>query len=200
MLKMIKGVKIKDADKLNEEYTIDENSLIANINADKILKIINQFVDMQKEPLFLILEVPTSQNNEEVKGNVIEQTHKDVYYLDNMSIPFVKELLTVFGNLFVNDGMSQIGVGNHVTNAEIMTDKYNVVTIFNGKDEQTRYIELLNNNGIKKVDELVTAWNFFNESNPGECNRIDEDGKSVYDAIEVLTKEAGLYFAERRED
>ena len=200
MLKMIKGVKINDADKLNEEYTIDENSLIANINADKILKIINQFVDMQKEPLFLILEVPTSQDNEEVKGNVIEQTHKDVYYLDNMSIPFVKKLLTVFGNLFVNDGMSQIGVGNHVTNAEIMTDKYNVVTIFNGKDEQTRYIELLNNNGIKKVDELVTAWNFFNELNPGECNRIDEDGKSVYDAIEVLTKEAGLYFAERRED
>ena len=71
MLKMIKGVKINDADKLNEEYTIDENSLIANINADKTLKIINQFVDMQKEPLFLILEVPTSQDNEEVKGNII---------------------------------------------------------------------------------------------------------------------------------
>lgn len=130
MLKMIKGVKINDADKLNEEYTVDKNSLVANINADKILKIINDFVDMQKEPLFLILEVPT---------------------------------------------------------------------IFYGKDDSKKYTELLNNNGIKKVDELVTAWNFFNESNPGECNRIDEDGKSVYDAIKVLTKETGLYLAERRE-
>lgn len=37
MLKMIKGVKINDADKLNEEYTVDKNSLVANINADKIL-------------------------------------------------------------------------------------------------------------------------------------------------------------------
>ncbi len=199
MLKMIKGVKINDADKLNEEYTVNENSLVANINADKILKIINDFVDMQKEPLFLILEVPTSEENEKIKGNIIKQIHKDVYYLDNMSITLAKELLKVFGNLFVNDGMAQIGVGNHVTNAEIMTGKYNVVTIFYGKDDSKKYNELLNNNGIKKVDELVTAWNFFNESNPGECNRIDEDGKSVYDAIKVLTKETGLYLAERRE-
>ena len=199
MLKMIKGVKINDADKLNEEYTVNENRLVANINADKILKIINDFVDMQKEPLFLILEVPTSEENEEIKGNIIKQIHKDVYYLDNMSITLAKELLKVFGNLFVNDGMAQIGVGNHVTNAEIMTGKYNVVTIFYGKDDSKKYNELLNNNGIKKVDELVTAWNFFNESNPGECNRIDEDGKSVYDAIKVLTKETGLYLAERRE-
>ena len=53
---------------------------------------------------------------------------------------------------------------------------------------------------IKIVEDLVTAWDFFSDSNQGECNRVDEDGKSVYDAIEVLTKEAGLYFAERRED
>lgn len=200
MLKMIKGVKINDADKLNEEYTIKENGFIANINVDKILKIINEFVDMQEEPLFLILEVPTSKDNEYIKGNIIQQTHKDVYYLDNMSIPFVKKLLKSFGKLFVNDGMSQIGVGNHVTNAEIIKGKYNVVTIFKGKDDLDKYQKLLENNNIKKVEELVTAWNFFTQSNPGECNLIEEDGKSVYDAIDILTKEAGLYFAERREN
>lgn len=164
MLKMIKGVKINDADKLNEEYAFKENSFIANINADKILKIINEFVDMQEEPLFLILEVPTSKDNEYIKGNIINQTHKDVYYLDNMSIPFVKELLKSFGKLFVNDGMSQIGVGNHITNAEIIKGKYNVVTIFKGKDNLDKYQKLLENNNIKKVEELVTAWNFFTQS------------------------------------
>lgn len=199
MLKMIKGAKVNDADKLSEEYMLGNNNIVANINADKILKIINDFVDMQKEPLFLILEVPTNSDNENIQGNMIEQLHKDVYYLDNMSNTSIKELLKVFGNLFINDGTSQIGVGNHVTNTEIMTDKYNIITIFNDKDDINKYKSLLENNNIKQVDKLITAWDFFTESNPGESSRIDEDGKSVYDAIEILTKETDLYFAERRE-
>lgn len=109
-----------------------------------------------------------------------------------------KELLKTFGNLFINDGLSQIGIGNHVSNAEIMTDKYNVIEIFNGKDKIDNYEKLMDKYKIKKVEDLVTAWAFFSDSNPGECICVDEDGKSVYDAIEVLTKESGLYFAERR--
>lgn len=198
MLKMIKGVKINDSDKLNEEYMITENCIMANIDANKILKIINDFVDIQKDPLFLIIEVPTNEKDEEIEGNIIRELHKDVYYLDNMSKPFAKELLKTFGNLFINDGLSQFGIGNHVSNAEIMTDKYNVIEIFNGKDKIDNYEKLMDKYKIKKVEDLVTAWTFFSDSNPGECIYVDEDGKSVYDAIEVLTKESGLYFAERR--
>lgn len=195
---MIKGVKINDSDKLNEEYMITENCIMANIDANKILKIINDFVDIQKDPLFLIIEVPTNEKDEEIEGNIIRELHKDVYYLDNMSKPFAKELLKTFGNLFINDGLSQFGIGNHVSNAEIMTDKYNVIEIFNGKDKIDNYEKLMDKYKIKKVEDLVTAWTFFSNSNPGECIYVDEDGKSVYDAIEVLTKESGLYFAERR--
>lgn len=198
MLKMIKGVKINDSDKLNEEYMITENCIMANIDANKILKIINDFVDIQKDHLFLIIEVPTNEKDERIEGNIIKELHKDVYYLDNMSKPFAKELLKTFGNLFINDGLSQIGIGNHVSNAEIMTDKYNVIEIFNGKDKIDNYEKLMDKYKIRKVEDLVTAWAFFSDSNPGECICVDEDGKSVYDAIEVLTKESGLYFAERR--
>lgn len=199
MLKMIKGAKINDAEKLNEEFAYQENNILANINENKILKIMNEFVDLQRNPLFLIFEVPAHLDNEEVKGNLIANMHKNIYYIDNMSNEFVKELLKTFGNLFINDGMAQIGVGNHVTNTEIMTDKYNVVTIFYGKDDKSKYEKLMIDNKIKKVDKLVTAWDFFSKSNPGKCKIIEEDGKNVYDAIEVL-KEDGLYFAERRED
>lgn len=198
MLKMIKGVKINDSDKLNEEYMITENCIMANIDANKILKIINDFVDIQKDHLFLIIEVPTNEKDKGIEGNIIKELHKDVYYLDNMSKPFAKELLKTFGNLFINDGLSQFGIGNHVSNAEIMTDKYNVIEIFNGKDKIDNYEKLMDKYKIKKVEDLVTAWTFFSDSNPGECIYVDEDGKSVYDAIEVLTKESGLYFAERR--
>lgn len=200
MLKMIKGAIINGADKLNEEYEIEKNTIIANINEDKILKIINEFVDMQTDQLFLIIEVPTNLDNETKDGNSIKQFHKDVYYLDGMSKEFVKELLKIFGNLFVNDGMAQIGVGNHITKSEIMTNKYNVITILCGNEDVSKYKKLMNDNSIKLVKKLITAWDYFDESNPGESNSITEDGKDVYDALEVLKKEVGLYFAERRED
>ena len=71
---MIKGAIINNADILNEEYMISDNWIIANINADKILKVINEFVDMQKKPLFLIIEVPTNIDNEKIKDNGIYQS------------------------------------------------------------------------------------------------------------------------------
>lgn len=200
MLKMIKGVKINDSDSLNEEYMVADNHLIANINVDKILNIINDFIDIQQDPLFLIIEVPTNENDENIEDNIIKEPHKDVYYIDNISKSFAKELLKIFGNLFINDGLAQIGIGNHISNAEIMTDKYNVINIFYGKDIALKYEKLMEKHKIKKVKKLVTAWDFFNDSNSGESYHIDENGKTVYDAIEVLMKEAGLYFAQRIED
>lgn len=200
MLKMIKGVKINDSNSLNEEYMVEDNHLIANINADKILNIINDFIDIQQEPLFLIIEVPTNEKDENIEDNIIKEPHKDIYYIDNISKSFAKELLKIFGNLFINDGLAQIGIGNHISNAEIMTDKYNVINIFYGKDIALEYEKLMEKHKIKKVKKLVTAWDFFNDSNSGESYHIDENGKTVYDAIEVLMKEAGLYFAQRIED
>ena len=200
MLKMIKGVKINDSDNLNEEYMVAGNHLIANINVDKILNIINDFIDIQQDPLFLIIEAPTNEKDENIEDNIIKEPHKDVYYIDNISKSFAKELLKIFGNLFINDGLAQIGIGNHISNAEIMTDKYNVINIFYGKDIALKYEKLMEKHKIKKVKKLVTAWDFFNDSNSGESYHIDENGKTVYDAIEVLMKEAGLYFAQRIED
>ena len=200
MLKMIKGVKINDSDNLNEEYMVADNYLIANINADKILNIINDFIDIQQDPLFLIIEVPTNEKDENIEDNIIKEPHKDIYYIDNISKSFAKELLKIFGNLFINDGLAQIGIGNHISNAEIMTDKYNIINIFYGKDIALKYEKLMEKHNIKKVKKLVTAWDFFNDSNSGESYHIDENGKTVYDAIEVLMKEAGLYFAQRIED
>lgn len=199
MLKMIKGVKVDCAEKLYEEYEIKANALIANINEEKILKVINEFVELQSDPLFLIIEVPSNLNDEERKSLSVH-TYKDVYYIDNISKKFIKKVMKKFGNLFVNDGMGQIGIGNHLTNAEIMTDKYNVITIYGGSDDLLKYEKILVNNKIKKVNKLVAAWNYFSKSHPGESNIIVYDGKTIYDAVKILEENAGLYLAERRED
>ncbi len=200
MLKMIKGVKINCADKLEEEYEIKDNCLLANINEDKILKIINDFTDLQRDSLFLILEVPSNLNKEKTNGTIINQFHKDVYYIDNMSKEYTKEILNSIGSLFVNDGLGQIGIGNHATNAEIMTNKYNVITIFKGKDDLLKYENILVNNKINKVDSLLTAWDYINDDNPGERNLIESEGKTIYDVVEILKQTSNLYFAEQRED
>ena len=40
MINFIKGCNIKNSSNLSEEYTIEENAIRANVNAEKILKLI----------------------------------------------------------------------------------------------------------------------------------------------------------------
>ena len=199
MLKMIKGAIISNADELNEGYEINDGSILANVDADKISKVFNDFLDVQKDPLFLIIEVPTSQDNEEARGEIVESLHKDVYYLDNIPVEHAKQLFEMLGEVFIDDGLSQIGFGNHVTQAEIMTQKYNVVSIYPGKDNIKKYEEIMEKNEINKVEKLKMASDYFSETNPGKSVRVDVNGKSTYDVVKFLVKEAGMYMAERRE-
>lgn len=202
MLKMIEGAQIKDFDKLNEEYEIKEKRIVANVNADKILNMFYDFIDINDDLYFLIIEVPTRTNEEEQlkKNGNIKAFHKDVYYRDGMSREFAKEVLRNIGDLFINDGMAHIGIGNHDNNSEIMTAKYNVVSIYFEDNDVGTYEKIFINNGIKRTDTLKTAWDFFSEENPGKSIRIDRDGKNVYSVVEMLKDSIGLYFAERRED
>lgn len=196
MLKMVKGSIIKDFEKLNEEFETKNKGIITNINEDKILKIIDDFIEIQEGYLFLIIEIPTNAEFEENGKNL----HKDVYYKDGMTKEEIKKVMKEYGNLFVQDGIAQIGVGNHETKEEIMTDKYNIVYIYAEKEEQNKYEKILLENKVKKVDKLTTAWDYFTKENGGISNIIEEDGKNVYDVVEILKEEIGLYFAERREE
>lgn len=202
MLKMIEGAEIKDFDKLNEEYEIKEKRIVANVNADKILNMFYDFIDAKEGLYFLIIEIPTRTSEEEkLKENgEVKAFHKDVYYRDGMSKEFAKEILSKIGDLFVNDGMSNVGIGNHNNNSEIMTSKYNVVSIYFEDNNVSTYEKIFINNGIKRTGTLKTAWDFFSEENPGKSICIDRDGKNVYSVVEMLKKSIGLYFAERRED
>lgn len=202
MLKMIEGAEIKDFDKLNEEYEIKEKRIVANVNADKILNIIYDFINMNDDLYFLILEIPTKTAEEEnLKENgKVKSFYKDVYYRDGMSKKFANEVLSNIGDLFINDGMAHIGIGNHNNNSEIMTAKYNIVSIYFEDNDVNSYEKIFINGGIKKTDKLKTAWDFFSEENPGKSICIDRDGKNIYSVVEMLKDTIGLYFAERRED
>jgi len=197
MLKMVKGSIIQDAYKLNEEYEVRKEGIIANINEDKISKVIDDFIEIQEGYLFLIIEVPTSAENEDKNSHTF---HKDVYYKDGMTKEEIRKIFDQYGDLFIQDGMAQIGVGNHESKEEIMKKKYNVIYVYAEKNEKNKYEEMFLKNKIRKTNNITTAWDYFTKENYGESQIVEKDGKTVYDIVEILKKENGLYFAERRED
>ena len=200
MLKMITGAHILTAERLTPSYMLSDGYLTANVNADDILPLINSFINLHEGPFFLILETPSSLQDEspDDKGN-IEQLHKDVYYLDGMSAPFIHEILSIVGPVLVGDGLTQVGVGVHNCNAEIMTKKYNVVSIFLGSNSAEPYQGLMRRYSIPQLPTITTAWSLFSPSSPGESVAIELEGHTAADAIDVL-KSIGLYFAEQREE
>lgn len=200
MLKMIAGAHIPTPERLTPSYMLSDGYLTANVNADDILPLINSFIDLHEGPFFLILETPSSLQDEspDDKGN-IEQLHKDVYYLDGMSAPLIHEILSIVGPVLVGDGLTQVGVGVHNCNAEIMTKKYNVVSIFLGSNSAEPYQGLMRRYSIAQLPAITTAWSLFSPSSPGESVAIELEGHTAADAIDVL-KSIGLYFAEQREE
>ena len=63
MLNLAKGYKVSAPEKLNEGYeVISGNTIIANVNAEKILDVFQHFIVLHDEPLFFILELPVSSD------------------------------------------------------------------------------------------------------------------------------------------
>ncbi len=202
MLKMIKGARVAACEKLSQSFEITDRSIIANVDADNIRKIIEGFLDMNKAlPLFLFIEVPANIKDEKIIGKTedgyvqLEAHHKDVYYLDGISSAALKQLLEPFYDILINDGLSSFGVGNPY-GEEIGKYKYNEMIVF-CRDLQ-KYAPLFVQNGISRTDSLVTAWETFTRDTPGTCERyFDEEGRDVYSIIDAL-KEVGMYKAEQR--
>lgn len=197
MLNLAKGYKIYEPERLNEEYEVtDDVTLMANVDVEKIKEVFQHFIVMHDEPLFFILELPVTCDRENpVAPGILEETHKDVYYIDGCSQEECLVLLERYGELLINDGMNRCGFGCHESQDEIMLDKYNVVTIYS--QQLSNYNEFFEAHGIEKVESLITAWDTFSDETPGQAERCDYEGKSVYDLPEEL-EDWGMYLADTR--
>lgn len=197
MLNMIKGCSIADASRLNSGYEKTDSGYIANVDSEKICGLIEDFIELQNDRVFLFLEVPTNAADEPVnEAGDIESFHMDIYYWDGLTKEFAIGFLQKNHELLIHDGMSRFGFGSHGGNNEIILEQYNVVRIYTG--DHGLYEGMFERHGVPEVEELLTAWNFFSAETPGECFLYDYNGKTIYDFVEFL-KPYGLYFAERRE-
>ena len=197
MLNLVKGHQVSLVENLFESFTkLTEHHLMANVHAEKILEIFQHFIVIHDEPLFFILELPVSIDREKVIAkNIIKESHKDVYYIDGCSREECLALLIRYGDLLINDGLSQFGFGGHKSHDEIMLDSYNVVTIYS--EELSKFNDFFEPHNIQFVEELVTAWKTFSKISPGISELYESNGKTVYDLPEELA-EWGIYLAETR--
>ena len=198
MLKFRKGCTVPFPEKIHEEYEVNDNCIIANIDADKIENLLLDFIRMHTEPLFFILEIPSKLEDESiVKPCWVEGLHKDVYYIDGCTQEQALVIVEQIGQLLINDGLSSFGFGCHISHDEIMVGKYNVITIYS--QNLDCYNVLLEKNELKRVNNLITAWDTFTHDAPGETERIETNGKNVFDIPEMFA-DWGIYLAEQRED
>ncbi len=200
MLEMKECCKVPFPEKLFEEYEIKDYAIYANVNASKILDMMKRFIQMHDEPLFFILELPCKEDD----GGITEERKLlntnddyDVYFVDGLDAVQAEKYIDDLGNLLVKDGMNTFGIGGHESHEEILFGKYNVMTVYTKNAEA--YHDFLNDFGIEKTDNLITAWDTFDPEHPGTCERyITKDtGKTIYDIPEAY-KEHGMYLYETR--
>lgn len=196
VLKLKQGCSVPSPESLFEGYEVQNNRILANIDAEKVKDVMSDFVRMHNEPLFFFLELPSKIEAETVKpDNTVKQFHVDVYYMDGCTQEECSVVLDRFHELLVNDGLSGFGFGCHISHDEIMFEKYNVLTVYSR--DTASYTAFFARHGIPQVDHLVTAWETFSEEAPGEARLLKIAGQTVYD-IPKLLKPLGMYFSERR--
>jgi len=193
MLYFKKGCKVPFPERISEGYEETSYGYIANISTEKILDVVKAFISIQKGSVFFFLELPTNISDEPEPEKYL---HQDVYYMDNLSHDEAFSFLDSTGELLTNDGLCTFGFGSQENGDEIMVGKYNVVSF--RCDKNASYINLFRNNNIEYTPGLITAWDTFSEDNPGICEKIEINGKTVFSIPKAFEKH-GMYFAERRE-
>lgn len=192
MFQTAPGVTIPFPDKIQEQFQVYEGkSIYANISFEKLRPILSEFYHSLPEPLFFVLQLPLSIH-EERKLKDSNTFHQEVCYLDGQTKSQIDDIIEKYGQILLEDGMSQFAVASHVNNEEIFIQKYKLTAFYSSSPR--RFIPFLQRYGLTETDNLITVWNTFSQETPGECRRVSINGFDVYDVAEQLKKQ-GLYRA-----
>jgi len=199
MIELKECCKVPFPEKLFEEFEVHTDSIVANVNTSKILDIMRNFVKMNDEPLFFVLELPCNIEDDITEWKCLSNANDDfdVYFIDSLDKEHAIQCIDALGDFLVKDGMNLFGIGAHESHEEILFGKYNVMTIYTNDTE--KYYNLLDRFGMTKTDNLVTAWDTFDKDHPGECTLhvSEKTGKTIYDIPETY-KDYGMYLYEKR--
>ena len=179
-------------EKIQEQFQVYEGqSIQANISFEKLKFLLTEFYQSLPEPLFFVLQLPLSIQEERQLG-YDKISHQEVCYLDGQTRNQIDSILNSYGEILLEDGISQFAIASHVNHEEIFIQKYKLTDLYSLSPRH--FIPLLQRYGITETDHLFTVWDTFSQETPGECRRISMKGLDVYDIAERL-KEQGMYRA-----
>lgn len=191
-----KGYIVPLKDEVVEGYDYKDKTATANVSYEKMRGVILDFIAGLVEPCFFILELPaTRQQEETLRADGCAPFHSNVYYADGLSKRQLLEIMNSYGEILINDGVCEFGFASHITRDEIFVCKYNIVKIFSTNEAMIK--GLFDRHNIPRRESLMTAWDTFSQTSPGDSKVIEIDGLTCYDLVDKL-ESFGLYFAEIR--
>ncbi|MBR4622090.1 MAG: hypothetical protein IKO44_00990 [Ruminococcus sp.] len=194
--RLIQGVEVADLGGIETAFSQHDGCLDSTVSAELIAPLLKECLELLEEPHFFYLELPcTEEKEKELRRSKSDPLHFDVYYLDNCTREVSLAILDRYGELLVNDGVCCFGFGSHKTGEEIGVLLYQRVLIHGGD----RFKAAFERVGIKETEDLRLMWDNFTPETPGACMSVEIEGEKVYDLPELL-KDAGMYFAETREE
>jgi len=189
--------KVKDNNLIKEAYNVEGERITINISKEKFDDLLYSFIELLEGPCFFILEVPlTLQEEKEIRENDFNSFHDQIYYIDGATKEKLKNIFNNYLNVFKNNGLISFGIASHISHDEIFFTKYNIAYIYSNNIKKQS--EMLSTLDIPQSNNLITAWDTFNQNTPGEA--IDLNGKenNVNSFINYAIKSLGMYKGEIR--
>ena len=198
MFQTAQGVSIPFSERMQEQYQIFPNCIRFTPSFEKIKPMLLDFIEQIEEPLFIVLELPLNQDEEAaLRTRDTDPFHKKVWYLDGQSRQNVLDILAQYGDILLNDGISQFSVASHVTNDDFFIQKYKLIDLFS--TTPARFVPLFKKYGLSETSEILTPWDTFSSQHPGTVKRVAHGGKDIFDVHEALVA-LGMYEAKVLED
>lgn len=190
--KIIEGLNIADISGVKTSYSIINDSEInCVLSAEKIKYIVKKAVKLIKKPYFF-LEVPCTDAQEaELSNHGDSGTHMQIYNLE-VTHDVADAILKRYGDLLINDGLTNFGFCSLETETEIYVMPFQNIMLYN-KNDTSGFEKLLKESNIPKLkpEEFITIDSLLSNSNPADRVLVELNGETVFDVIENLT-EVGL--------
>jgi len=198
MFQTASGVTIPFPEKIKEEFQVYERRILFNLSFEKMESLVEEFISHLSEPLFFVLEMPLSQQEESaLRKDVFHPFHKKICYLDGQSKDQIKAIFYMYGDLLFNDGFARFAVYSHAAKDGIYIQKYKVISIYSDRPE--KYLKFLKSYGLVQTDNLLTIWDTFSHEAPGEVQKIEINGMDIFNVYDAFVK-MGMYVAKIVED
>jgi len=153
-----------------------------------------RLITLLEEPLFFVLEAGTHRDEERrLRKKDSDPFHKDVWYLDNISMKEAVRIWRENEDLLNHDGMVNFGIGSK--SEEVLVGAYKLLSVYTASP--SRFRTALRELGFLEESRLKTVWDNITAECPGSRTVLEKDGKTIWRLISEL-QERGLYLAERR--